>query len=147
MMRGGARCRAMEGTRRAELERAYHETTYAAAVDVRLKIGQRNRLVDALCEDRGVETWAFLTAYNPDARERSDDENRAAQQALLDELRERGLAWFVGAGEADDGSYPPEPALLVLGLSRDDAIALGRRLRQVAIVVGQRGAAPELVWL
>lgn len=137
----------MDRSRRAELERAYHQTTYAAAVDLRLRIGQRNALLDALLDERGIDAWAYLSAYNPGSRPVGDEENRAAQQRLIDLVRERGLAWYVGAGEADDGSWPPEPSLLVLGLARGDAEAIGREFEQSAIVVGKRGGVPELVWL
>lgn len=137
----------MDPKRRADLERAYSATTYAAAVPLRLRLGEPNAMLDAMLAELGVEDWAYLTAWNPGARERPEAENRAAMERLAAALRERGLQWHVGAGEADDGSWPPEPSLFVPGLARDDAVVLGRAFGQVAIVVGRRGRAPELVWL
>ena len=137
----------MDPARRAELTRAYHATTYAAAVPLRIRIGEPNAMLDAMLAELGVEEWAYLTAWNPDAKPRAEEANRAAQEALVGDLRAMGLEPHVGAGEADDGSWPPEPSLFVPGLPREQAIALGRRYHQVAIVAGRRGRAPELVWL
>lgn len=135
----------MDAARRGELERAYRSTTYAAAVPLRLRVGEPNPLLDAFLAGLGVSEYAFLTAWNPGSRPASEDANRAAQQRLLARLD--GYATFVGAGEADDGSWPPEPSLLVAGLPREKAVELGREFRQAAVVVGRLGGAPELVWL
>lgn len=137
----------MNPARRAELENAYHATTYAAAVPLRLRIGVPNAMLDALLGELGVEHFAYLTAWNPRSRERSEAENRAAQEELTQRVRDMGLQVFVGAGEADDGSWPPEPSLFVPSLTREDAMALAREFGQSAIVAGRRGRAPELVWL
>jgi len=135
----------VDPARREELARAYRATTYAAAIPLRLRLGEPNPLVDALLDDLGASRYAFLTAWNPGAKPRSEAENREAQQRLMDALEGRPV--FVGAGEADDGSWPPEPSLLVVGLACDEAVELGRRFGQVAIVVGEKGGAPQLVWL
>lgn len=135
----------MDPARRASLTKAYHQTTYAAAIQLRLRIGERNVLLDAFLEDRGALELAYLSAYNPHSRTASDEENRAAQRRLLDRLM--GYETYVGAGEADDGSWPPEPSVLVVGLPREEAIALGREFEQTAIVVARKGETPELVWL
>lgn len=131
--------------RRAELERAYHATTYAAAIPLRMRIGEPNPLLDAFLRQFDALELAYLSAYNPRSQRRCDEENRAAQQRLLDRLD--GYETFVGYGESDDGSWPPEPSVLVVGLPREQAMALGREFEQHAIVVAKRGGAPELVWL
>ncbi|GIS62390.1 MAG: hypothetical protein CM1200mP2_46150 [Planctomycetaceae bacterium] len=41
--------------------------------------------------------------------------------------------------------WEPEISLLVLGIERDDAVAIGRRFDQVAIVCGRTGGVAELV--
>lgn len=136
----------MDSGRRKELERAYHQTTYAAAIPLRLRIGEKNLLLDAFLTDLGATCFSYLTAWNPRSTPRSEDENRAAQEELTALLREAGYEVFVGAGEADDGSFPAEPSLLVPGLPREEALALARRYEQDAFVSGETGKAPMLVW-
>lgn len=130
----------MDAARRAGLERAYRRTTYRAGAR-RLRIGEPVPALDA------HEAWAYLTAWNPGARQRPDAENERAMDALRERLRATGLAFHEGAAESDDGSWPPEPSLLVLGIAPDEAAALGRAFGQVAIVVGRRGGVAELLWL
>ena len=62
-------------------------------------------------------------------------------------VRGRGLNCFQGEGRADDGDWPPEPSLLVLGISEADAVSLARELEQHAIVSGSRGGEARLVWV
>lgn len=131
---------------REGLERAFQATTYAVGT-LRLRIGETSAPLDALLARRGVQEWAYLTAWNPASRTRSRDENERAQARLAAELHARGLEALEGEALADDGAWPPEPSLLVLGLSRDDAMALGRAFGQDAIVAGRQGGAAELVWL
>jgi hypothetical protein len=77
---------------------------------------------------------AFLTAFNPYS-ERSDEvKNQSYQDQLIADVRER---WKFLPGEAVDpqGRWPAEPSVLVLGISREEAILLGKKYRQNAILV------------
>ena len=51
----------------------------------------------------------------------------------------RGLTVFEGESVLDPAAWPPEPSLLILGMSPDEARSLGRQFGQLAIVVGRRG--------
>lgn len=57
----------------------------------------------------------------------------------------RGWTAFEGEGIGDNGTWPPEPSYLVLGICRPDAIALGHRFEQAAIVAGDAGGTAELI--
>jgi hypothetical protein len=57
------------------------------------------------------------------------------------------VRWREGAGRGHDGLWPPERSLLVVGLNRAAAAALGRRLRQNAIVWVCVGRRAELLAL
>lgn len=130
-------------------EAAYRATTYAAAdgserLDIR--IGARCARLDALLAARGLAEWAYLTAHNPGGQLAAPAANAAAQARLEAEVVASGHPWLRGASCGDGGDWPPEPGLLVLGLARDAALALGRRYGQEAIVTGRCQEAAELVF-
>jgi putative PIN family toxin of toxin-antitoxin system len=127
-----------------ELIAAYERAEYVVHDRFTLKIGRRSCELDALLEAHGATSAAFVTAANPRGEVLSDEENRTALEAL-----EASLAYPFCRGEGRDpqGRWPAEPSVLVLGMPRGEAEALGRALRQNAIVCIEKGAAPELVML
>lgn len=136
----------------AELEQAYRDTRYWANADgiwLGLAIGCVDPLLERLLEDRRQREWAFITAWNPGSTPRARAENLRAQEGLERRLRDAGHELWVGQGvgpKLAGGEQWIEPSVLVLGLKREPAVALGREFEQVAIVTGLRGRAPELVW-
>jgi len=48
-------------------------------------------------------------------------------------------------GRGEDSSWTPEPSFLVLGVTRKDAVALGRRYGQLAVVCGTLDSRAALV--
>jgi hypothetical protein len=133
---------------RSAVHEAYRRTSYVASVGTQkleLRIGASTPALDALLRARGVSCWAFVSASNPHATRLSDAENAARFAALVRAVESGGFAYFPGQGVGDDGSWPPEESLLVLGMSEAAAVALARRFAQEAIVVGRSGAAARLV--
>lgn len=136
----------MDATRRAELERAYRTTTYAAGT-LRLRIGARDAALDAMLDKMGAREWAYLTAWNPRGEPQSEAENRAGMRRLQAMLDAGDYEAIGGEAEGDDRVWPAEPSVLILDIAREDAEAIGRVFDQVAIVAGTRGGVAELVWL
>jgi hypothetical protein len=127
---------------------AYRQTSFLADTPLGqlvLRIGSRNKDLDKLLQDLAVRTWAFITAFNPGSRSLSQEENRWRQRLMEDRVRQLGLRTFGGQGVGDDGRWPAEESLLIVGISREDAIALGREFGQAALVYGRTGSLPELV--
>ena len=129
-----------------ELIAAYEKALYAvfANPELVLRVGEPHPGLDALLETHGAATAAFITAANPRGEQRSS----AANQAAIDSLR-ASLTWpcHPGAGRDAQGGWPAEPSLLVVGIARAEAEALGRRLEQNAIVFVEKGGNIELVLL
>jgi hypothetical protein len=80
----------------------------------------------------------IVTACNPQGRQQSEEANFEANRRLLCELavNDDVLAWpTTGHGTDDAGAETDwsEPGVTVAGLSRDEALALGRRYDQAAI--------------
>ena len=131
------------------LASAYLSTTYRVDTprgSIGLRVGRHNTALDRLLKQRGVRTWAFVTACNPRSQRLPHWRNLLRQRRLQSVCARLGYAILAGAGAGDDPGWPPEPSLLVLGIHRQRARRLARLFGQNAIVAGRRGAAPELVW-
>lgn len=126
------------------LDRAYRATSYRVG-KLALRIGEPHPWLDLLLANRGLEHYAYVTAVNPGSVPLSAQDNARRMRALADDLA--GFVTLRGSAVADDGAWEPEPSLLVLGISPGDAMDVGRRHGQNAVLVGRRGGAPELVWL
>ena len=127
-----------------DLIEAYEQACYALEAGPVLRIGAHSAALDRLLEAHGAATAAFVTAANPRGEERANAANEAAMAALRASLR---WPWLPGEGRDPAGRWRAEPSVLVLGISRAQAEALGRRLEQNAIVFVQEGSPAELVLL
>ena len=90
-------------------------------------------------------TWAFITAWNPGSQLLPSHENAVRHQQFEQDLRLLGYEMFAGAGEPSDSVWAPEQSLLILGVSEPEAIRLGRKYGQAAIVVGQINEPAKLI--
>jgi len=128
------------------LLQAYLDTDYIVSDDppLLLRIGEQNDGARILLASFGVETAAFITAWNPGSNELTEDENDARQSALLAEIEKRRLNYLVGSGEREDWM---EYSYLVLGLNREDATELAGSFGQNAFVYLTMSGTPELVTL
>ena len=112
-----------------------------------LRNGEPSRRLDALLEAGEASTAAFITAANPHGERRSAAENQPGVVALNDLLAGSGYPLYPGEGRDPEGRWTPEPSVLVIGIYRDNAEALGRLFGQNAIVFVEKGRAPELIVL
>ncbi len=87
----------------------------------------------------------FVSAYNPRSEQRSHQENEMAQDRLRHEVRTAGWSFVEGVGEDPQGHCPGEPCLLVLGVSRQESLELGRRYGQNAVLWAGMDGIPDLV--
>lgn len=128
---------------------AYCETDYVARADpdVVLGIGEHSPALSALMQQLGGATAAFLTAWNPLSQPTESAENETAAMSLEAALTRRSAPFVRGVGKARNGEWPAEPSILAVGVSKEDAILLGRQFRQNAIVFVGNDAVPRLVLL
>lgn len=119
------------------LLQAYLDTVYKVEnPPLSLRIGQPNADLETLLQQYGVQHWAFITAWNPKSQMLTPKENERRQQKLEKLLEKAGYACFRGYGIGANASWPPEESVLILGISREEALALGRHWQQYAIVAG-----------
>ncbi len=134
----------MKSTLDAKVLQAYQVTDYIVSDDppLTLNIGVPNDDARILLASFGVETAAFITAWNPGGKKLTDDENDERQVELLSEIEQRRMNYLVGYGERDDWR---EYSYLILGIDREDASALALQFDQNAYVWIDFRGTPELV--
>ena len=131
--------------RAAYLAAHYRVTTPGSVLT--LQVGRYSPELQALHHRHHVTSSAFLTAWNPYGEQVALAENRSAHEALLQDLQERNISSLAGIGVDPSGEWPGEGSLLALGISRDDAIALGNQYAQNALVWTGADCMPQLVLL
>ncbi len=129
------------------LRQAFEETDYIVhhQPPFVLRIGQPSPELDALLQAHGQGCAAFITAWNPMAQALPEAENRARQQALQQELSERGLQCIAGIGQHPANGWPGEESVLAMGLQAEAALALCGRYGQLACVVYRAGGKAQLL--
>lgn len=127
----------------------YRDTEYrvhAGGSSFVLDLDHPSEELAALYRERRAASAAFMTAFNPYSQPSDDAQNAAANGRLRKELDSLGFDVLEAVGSDPAGNWK-EPSFLVLGVSRDQAKALGSAYRQNAIVFADADAAPELLLL
>ncbi|UXY14128.1 DUF3293 domain-containing protein [Chitiniphilus purpureus] len=127
---------------------AYRATCYRVPDwGVGIRIDARHPPLDRLLAAQGASCWAVVSASNPySAAQLCAHENRARQQNLIDAVARLGYRCLDAVGEPDTADWAPEPALLVLDLPRAEALQLGQRFEQNAVLHGEVGGPAQLLW-
>lgn len=127
------------------LREAFRDTAYHVNLDllvwatIRVDLPLSSELTAVV----GTRPWAFITAWNPQARRRSLAENMAAQQALLIALQDQpGVGIYPAIGVGSSGWI--EPSLFVVGVDTAALDLLARTHRQLAYVHGQADTSARL---
>ncbi len=134
---------------RPDLLVAYKKALYVVygAPELVIRVGEPNATLDELLDADGLDTAAYLTAANPGGELQGKTENELSCAALHQGLADAGYICYLGEGRDPEGDWPAEPSILALGITRHEAMVIGRSYEQNAIVFIERGKAPELVVL
>ncbi|WP_426699949.1 DUF3293 domain-containing protein [Rhodanobacter sp. Col0626] len=124
---------------------AFHATTYHVNLDtvtwatIRIDLPLPAELVSVV----GARPWAFITAWNPQARRRPPTENLAAQHELLAALRNQpDVTVYPAIGVGSTGWI--EPSLFAIGADVAALDSLAKEHAQLAYVHGQAGGIAHL---
>jgi hypothetical protein len=115
--------------------------------EVLLLIGRRSDSLSRLFESVGVQSGAFITAFNPHGTLRSNIENDAAHALLGEKLIQLGVKSIMGLGGEDGTDWPVELSYFALGLSIEQARELGIFFEQDAVVWVGGDVIPRLILL
>ena len=119
------------------LANAYLATDYTVQIDRKdlvLRPNERSPAVDRALSRFKARGALFIMAFNPDNRIRGKSANLAAHAALVASVRRRGKRFIEGYGRGHGKEWPAEKSVLIFGVTRTAAAALGRQFRQNAIV-------------
>lgn len=134
----------------AALAAAFRETIYRVEMPegrFDLRIDVADPAFDNCLRRRGVGRWGIVTACNPGAVQLSEDLNCQRQMQLRVRLKRLGWA-FVDACNLDAaGGWPAEPGCFVLRIDRASLRAVALEFSQLAVVYGETGSAPCLLWV
>ena len=129
---------------------AYLATNYCLGYnpeEVVLNIGKHSTSLAELFTEHRVACGAFITAYNPEGTQQSDEANVQEHAALLQRVVELGHSFIEGVGAGTTGQWPLERSVFAYGMDKTSACAVGRQFRQDAIVWVGADAVPQLVLL
>jgi hypothetical protein len=131
------------------LRAAYENAVYCvfASPGVEFRVGAPSDILDAMMAMSRVRSAAFVSSAT--ARGAASPENEKRLAEFLLRAQTAGLKYRIYQGEGRDpaGRWKAEPSVLIMGIPREEAEALGRRLEQNAIVWIEKGKAPELAVL
>lgn len=136
----------IDSAHRAALDAAYRRTDYRGTVagqPVVARVGARCPPLDAIAG----AGWAWITAANPGSRPLTAEENAIRMGGLALRLQESGYRSWPAESAADDGGWPVEPGLFVVGLSRESARSLAVEFGQNAILWSDGVNPAQLEWL
>jgi hypothetical protein len=129
-----------------EMIKAYTETdfiVYEPAIVI--KVGQVNSRLDELLIQYNKTSWAYITAWNPYSAPTDKNINEERNHQLRNDISQ--YKFFDGEGVGTDPSWESEKSFLILGIDRADAVRIGKKYRQNAIVVGEIHQKAELLWI
>lgn len=134
-------------------QQAFESTLYTVLPDgvllmkeLIIRIHQPNVELQRFLEEKGLDSWAFLTAWNPFVRKLSMKEN-VARNAQLEQLLKGYQYLFAEGRPAKPEEWEAEASFFVMDISEAKASRMGEQFEQQAIVVGRAGEEAELVWL
>ena len=128
-----------------EIEQAFLETNYIIHLqgEIVLRIGEMP--ADLLKQLPSLETWAFITAWNPLPDIFSKAENDVRNASLQRHLIDLGYTVHNGIGISKDQSWSEE-SFFIENISLEDARQASAKFGQLAFVYGDRKNGNQLVF-
>lgn len=145
----------MDIKERNELHIAYLQTEFSIDFpDQRIWISplSENPEFQSHLLKRGVKNWALITPFNPGSRFLSDGENQSRLKKFEEEELLKGMKLSRNSDYLPSISKPREPGITgeagfwIANIFPWEAIRMGRRWEQNAILIGRSDGRAELLW-
>jgi hypothetical protein len=126
---------------------SYLETNFqiSSDEDFIVKLGYFSSMLSDLHKQHGCDTSAIITAWNPHSEPLPEDENHHKNEALKKIVMDQYVI-VTAAGVDPKGERSYNQFFLLLGISRYDAMQIGKKFQQNSIVFNE-SAIPELIML
>ncbi len=125
------------------LRECYFQTDYRFTYGrkiITIRLETDNLALKKFLEEEGIESWAYITAWNPHSLPMPEYFNRKQQGLLREKVKSFQL--YEGEGKGLLGDWPPEESFFIAGIGRWEACELGREFGQNAILLGnEKGEA------
>ncbi|MCP9235777.1 DUF3293 domain-containing protein [Lewinella sp. JB7] len=128
------------------LEEAYRAARYTVN-GIPLRIGESHPDFDRWLTERSAVQYTILTAHNPRSTPLHPPVNEARHATLLKLLDQLRLDYVSARGEDPAGEWPAEEGICLLNLRPNEALQIAVLYQQHAVVQGERGGVPRLVWV
>jgi hypothetical protein len=129
-----------------ELLAGYQATCYSILnPNIDIYLDKENKELQTFLIEQNFHSWCFITAWNPFSNALSLPENKALNSRLEADLI--NYAVFLAEGKDTLGDWPPEISFFVANITEEDAVALGKKYQQNAIVYGRINETARLITL
>jgi hypothetical protein len=128
-----------------KIEHAFLETSYIVQLEnpIILKIGELP--ADLLALFPILETWAFVTAWNPLPDILSKAENEKRNEDLQRQLLDQGYSIHKGIGISKDQNWSEE-SFFIENIQLEDARSISAKFGQLAFVYGDPKTGNQLIF-
>lgn len=129
-----------------ELLQGYQATCYSILnPNIDIYLDKENEALQSFLKEQSFDSWCFITAWNPFSKALSLEENTALNSKLEADLINYTV--FPAAGKDTLDEWPLEISFFVGNISKEQAIFLGKKYEQNAIVFGDAQKKVDLVIL
>ena len=128
-----------------KIETAFLETNYIILLEnkVTLKIGEMPSKL--LSEYSRINTWAFITAWNPLPKILTKLENNIRNNQLKIQLNEEGFIFHLGVGISKNEDWS-EDSFFIENIDLETANALSLKYGQLAFLYGDKLNGNQLIF-
>ncbi len=124
----------------------YLKTSYDVdSLGLKIKIYQKNEELNRFLKEFNYDSWCFITAWNPYSKSLSKRENIIFNNNLKIDLMQYKI--YPSIGRPRNTEWEAEESFFVLNINEQEAINLGIKFKQNAIVYGYVDCEPKLLKL
>uniref|UniRef100_UPI0040494B10 DUF3293 domain-containing protein n=1 Tax=Flavobacterium sp. TaxID=239 RepID=UPI0040494B10 len=124
-----------------EIHQAFLDTTYKVFAKPNFII----KINKVIAETQHLNSWAFITAWNPLPKILTIEQNRQRNRQLEDDLIKLDLKYCTSIGISEDDKWSEE-SFFIENISVPKANQLAVKYGQLAFVFGQKNEVAELIY-
>ncbi|PIP78291.1 MAG: hypothetical protein COW84_12105 [Gammaproteobacteria bacterium CG22_combo_CG10-13_8_21_14_all_40_8] len=138
------------------LQNAFEKTCYQLSVQAKvehktaqlfdLHIGVIEKDFQTWLDQNHIQHWGIITAYNPQSRQLSINENQQRSHQLHQELLQQKWNVYPTTHLDPDHQWPDEQGYFIANIPQKTLLTLASQYQQLAIVYGEINSVPTLIW-